>query len=118
MKRTFLFLFVIADAISYGFIAFGKAGVQKTLFLVTALLFSVAGFATERNVTLHIEEMNCQLCVYLVNKELRNLDGVISTKGDFNTRLVKVVADEKVTDEQLVKAVDKLHYHAVVQNQK
>ncbi|AAU36948.1 MULTISPECIES: heavy-metal-associated domain-containing protein [Basfia] len=87
---------------------------KKTLLFLTALLFSGSGFAAERNVTLHIEEMNCQLCVYLVNKELRNIDGVISTKANFNTRLVKVVADEKVTDEMMINAIDKLHYHAVV----
>lgn len=88
---------------------------KKTLLFLTALL-SATVFAAERNVTLHIEEMNCQLCVYLVNKELRNIDGVVSTKANFNTRLVNVVADEKVSNEQLVRAVDKLHYHAVVQN--
>ncbi|MDO4430168.1 MAG: heavy-metal-associated domain-containing protein [Lonepinella koalarum] len=88
---------------------------KKTLLFLTALL-SATVFAAERNVILHIEEMNCQLCVYLVNKELRNIDGVVSTKANFNTRLVNVVADEKVSNEQLVRAVDKLHYHAVVQN--
>lgn len=88
---------------------------KKTLLFLTALL-SATAFAAERNVTLHIEEMNCQLCVYLVNKELRNIDGVVSTKANFNTRLVKVVADEKVSDDTLVKAIDKLHYQAVVQN--
>ncbi|ABR74110.1 copper chaperone [Actinobacillus succinogenes] len=88
---------------------------KKTFLFVTALLTAATGFAAERNITLHIEEMNCQLCVYLVNKELRNLDGVVSTKADFNTRLVKVIADEKVSDNQLVKAIDNLHYHAVVQ---
>ena len=87
---------------------------RKIFVFLTALFISTTSIAAERNVTLHIEEMNCQLCVYLVNKELRNIDGVISTKANFNTRLVKVMADEKVTDEQLVKAIDKLHYHAVV----
>lgn len=88
---------------------------KKTLLFLTALL-SATAFAAERNVTLHIEEMNCQLCVYLVNKELRNIDGVVSTKANFNTRLVNVVADEKVTNDTLVKAIDKLHYNAVVKN--
>ncbi|MCI7717966.1 heavy-metal-associated domain-containing protein [[Pasteurella] aerogenes] len=89
---------------------------KKILIFITALLFSTASFAAERHLTLRIDEMYCQLCVYLVNKELRNVDGVISTKANFNTRLVKVVADEKVTDEMLVNAIDKLHYHAVVQD--
>lgn len=81
---------------------------------MTALSFSLPNLAAERKVTLHIEEMNCQLCVYLVNKELRNIDGVQSTKANFNSRLVNVVADEKVSDEMLIQAIDKLHYHAIV----
>ena len=88
---------------------------KKILIFLTALGFSSMLWAAPRNVTLHIEEMNCQLCVYLVNKELRNLDGVISTKANFNTRLVKVVAEDNVSDEMLVQTMDKLHYHAVVQ---
>ena len=88
---------------------------KKLVIFLTALLFSITTFSAERNVTLRIDEMYCQLCVYLVNKELRAIDGVISTKANFNTRLVKVVADDKATDEMLIKAIDKLHYHAIVQ---
>ena len=43
---------------------------KKILIFLTALLFSVTTFSAERNVTLRIDEMYCQLCVYLVNKEL------------------------------------------------
>ncbi|MDY6216846.1 heavy-metal-associated domain-containing protein [Actinobacillus porcinus] len=89
---------------------------KKILIFLTALLFSVTTFSAERNVTLRIDEMYCQLCVYLVNKELRAIDAVLSTKANFNTRLVKVVADEKVSDEMLINAIDKLHYHAIVQH--
>ncbi|MFU2079520.1 heavy-metal-associated domain-containing protein [Avibacterium endocarditidis] len=87
---------------------------KKILLFLTALSFSLTSLAAERKVTLHIEEMNCQLCVYLVNKELRNIDGVQSTKANFNSRLVNVVADEKVSDEMLIQAIYKLHYHAIV----
>ncbi|WP_439257745.1 heavy-metal-associated domain-containing protein [Lonepinella sp. BR2271] len=89
---------------------------KKWVILLLGYLFSALSFAAEKHVTLHIEEMNCQLCVYLVNKELRAIDGVISTKGNFNDRLVKIVAEEKVTNEQLIQAIDKLHYHAIVKN--
>ncbi|PVX41343.1 mercuric ion binding protein [Pasteurella langaaensis DSM 22999] len=87
---------------------------KKIFVFLTALFTSMASLAAERNLTLHIEEMNCQLCVYLVNKQLRNIDGVISTKANFNDRSVKVIAEEKVADEQLIAAIDKLHYHATV----
>ena len=60
------------------------------------------------------KEMNCQLCAYLVNKELRNIDGVISTKASIQDRTVTVVEDPKVSDEQLINAIHKLEYTAEV----
>ena len=70
----------------------------------------------EKQVVLYVKEMTCQLCVYLVNKELRAIDDVISTKASFKDRLVKVVTQKSVSDETLIKAINKLNYSAVVQN--
>ena len=70
----------------------------------------------EKQVVLYVKEMTCQLCVYLVNKELRAIDGVISTNASFKDRLVKVVTQKSVSDETLIKAINKLNYSAVVQN--
>lgn len=64
----------------------------------------------EREVKLAVKEMTCQLCVYLVNKELRALDGVISTKADMKKREVKIIAKESVSIEQMIEAVEKLGY--------
>lgn len=69
---------------------------------------------TEKKLTLHVEEMNCQLCVYLVNKELRAVDGVISTKASMKTRRVDIVAKQNVDTQTLIQAVEKLHYSAKV----
>lgn len=63
---------------------------------------------------LHIEEMNCQLCVYLVNKELRAVSGVISTKASMKDRKVKIVTTQDVDNQTLIQAVEKLHYSAKV----
>ncbi|WP_295662877.1 heavy-metal-associated domain-containing protein, partial [uncultured Haemophilus sp.] len=49
-----------------------------------------------------------------VNKELRNIDGVISTKASIKDRTVTVVEDPKVADEQLINAIHKLEYTAEV----
>lgn len=65
---------------------------------------------TEKEVNLFIKEMNCQLCVYLVNKELRAIDGVQSTKADMHAHKVKIIADANVPTEKLVQAIEKLHY--------
>ena len=70
--------------------------------------------SVEREVTLLVREMHCQLCVYLVNKELRAIDGVISTKADMKARTVKIVTQTQVTNEQLIKAIGNLQYTAKV----
>lgn len=68
----------------------------------------------EKNVVLEIPEMYCQLCVYLVNKELRAVEGVISTKASMKERKVNVVVKPNVENEKLIQAVEKLNYSAKV----
>ena len=93
--------------------------------LLAALLFSPSLYANQaqtpatqqtenREVLLYIKEMHCQLCVYLVNKELRAIEGVESTKADMKARQVKVVAAPNVTDAQLIESVKKINYTAEV----
>ncbi|AKD38735.1 MerP [Pasteurella multocida subsp. multocida OH4807] len=66
--------------------------------------------ADEKQVSIHIKEMTCQLCVYLVNKELRDIDGVISTKANFKDRIVNIVAKKEVDNQRFVQAIEKLKY--------
>ena len=92
--------------------------------LCTALLFSLfalsfayaeeAPVQAEKKIVLKVKEMNCQLCAYLVNKELRSIDGVISTKASIKDGTVTVVEDSRVTDDQLINAIHKLNYTAEV----
>ena len=92
--------------------------------LCTALLLSLFAFSfahaegapvkVEKKIVLKVKEMNCQLCAYLVNKELRNIDGVISTKASIKDGMVTVVEAPKVTDEHLINAIHKLNYTAEV----
>ena len=92
--------------------------------LCTALLLSLfalsfayaeeAPVQAEKKIVLKVKEMNCQLCAYLVNKELRSIDGVISTKASLKDGTVTVVEDPKVADEQLINAIHKLNYTAEV----
>ena len=46
-----------------------------TALLLSLFSFSVAQAEETKQVVLKVNEMNCQLCAYLVNKELRNIDG-------------------------------------------
>lgn len=98
---------------------------MKSLLLAVSLTFVTISanqsMATEtmqtqsqREVMLSVPEMNCQLCIYLVNRELRSIDGVISTKANMKERNVKVVAKPEVSNEQLIQAIEKLHYTAKV----
>ncbi|WP_101774452.1 heavy-metal-associated domain-containing protein [Pasteurella oralis] len=64
----------------------------------------------EKQVMIHIKEMTCQLCVYLVNKELRNIEGVISTKANFKDRIVNIVAKKEVDNQHLLQTIKKLKY--------
>ncbi|QIW15318.1 mercuric reductase [Pasteurellaceae bacterium RH1A] len=68
----------------------------------------------EKSLVLKVPEMTCQLCAYLVNKELREVEGVASTKASIKDRTVKVVAKSEVTNQALIQAVEKLHYSASV----
>ena len=91
-----------------------KARSKLTALLLSLFTFSIAQAEETKQVVLKVNEMNCQLCAYLVNKELRNIDGVISTKASIKDRTVTVVEDPKVSDEQLINAIHKLEYTAEV----
>ncbi|KGQ28417.1 heavy-metal-associated domain-containing protein [Gallibacterium anatis] len=96
---------------------------MKKFFAVLLFLISLCGYSyadgqsvtnNQRELTMQVDEMNCQLCVYLVNKELRSIEGVLKTKADMNAHTVKVITTDKVSNEQLIKVMEKLHYHAKV----
>lgn len=86
---------------------------KKTMLMLCALGSMTLTQAKE--VELFVKEMNCQLCVYLVNKELRALESVQKTKGDMQRQTVKVVLDDDVDPQTLVQTLsEKLHYHAEI----
>ncbi|KGQ71482.1 hypothetical protein OA57_00885 [Chelonobacter oris] len=91
-------------------------------FMVLYSLLSGFSFAAanatietdEKQLMLQVNEMNCQLCAYLVNKELRNLEGVVSTKANIKTQLVNVIVKKDFDHQRLIQAMDGLHYTAAV----
>ncbi|HHF5352690.1 TPA: heavy-metal-associated domain-containing protein [Haemophilus influenzae] len=88
----------------------------STALLLSLFAISFAHANETKQIVLKVKEMNCQLCAYLVNKELRNIDGVILTKASIKDGLVTVVEDPKVTNQQLFDAIHKLKYTAEVVN--
>ncbi len=87
---------------------------KKSMIAMLAMcLFSAAVVAqAEKQLVLKIPQMTCQLCVYLVNKELRAVDGVLATKANFKEQSVKVTVRPQLDPQKLIQAVDKLQYHA------
>lgn len=83
----------------------------KKLIALFLLFFSLSIQA--KQIDIFVKEMNCQLCVYLVNKELRNIEGVQSTKADMKNRIVRVETDDDLDPQLLLNTLaEKLHYHA------
>lgn len=79
--------------------------------LVFLIAFSASAWA-EKQIIVKVEEMNCQLCAYLVNKEVRNVEGVRTSKASIKEREVTIFADEKVENASLIQAIEKLNYSA------
>lgn len=86
---------------------------NKLLF--SFIVLSATTVATAKEINIFVKEMNCQLCVYLVNKELRNVEGVQSTKADMKAQIVKVEAEENLDPQRLIQRLkDTLHYTAEI----
>jgi len=79
-----------------------------------ALTFSVTAWAGERTVNLKVDGMSCAMCAPAARKALEQVNGVKSAQveGDRAT----VVADEKVQEADLVKAVAGAGFSATVVN--
>jgi len=76
---------------------------SQAVYAATAAQPKPTSQTVEREVSFYVKEMTCQLCVYLVNKELRALDGVIKTKANMNEHTVKVIENQKLLTSNLFK---------------
>jgi copper chaperone CopZ len=90
---------------------------QKQLMAIVgalALALSVTAWAGERTVDLKVDGMSCAMCAPAARKALEKVNGVKSAKveGDRAT----VLADDKVQDADLVKAIAGAGFSATVVN--
>lgn len=78
------------------------------------LTLSAPAWAAERTINLKVDGMSCAMCAPAARKALEKVNGVKSAKveGDRAT----VVADEKVQDTDLVKAIEGAGFSATVAN--
>ncbi|MDG6895449.1 heavy-metal-associated domain-containing protein [Volucribacter amazonae] len=88
---------------------------MKKLAIVFLILYAQMAAATEKQVVLQIKEMTCQLCAYTVNKTLRDVQGVITTKANIQNQTVRVTAQQDLDNQQLIEAIESLNYSAVLQ---
>ena len=79
-----------------------------------ALTLSTTAWAGERTVNLKVDGMSCAMCAPAARKALEKVDGVKSAQveGDRAT----IVADDKVQDADLVKAIEGAGFSATVAN--
>lgn len=88
---------------------------KQIILFCTALLMAFNTLAqTEKHISLHVNEMTCQLCAYMVNKTLRNVEGVISTKANIKDKIVNITALDSLPNKTLIDAVEKIHYTAEI----
>ena len=79
-----------------------------------ALTLSTTAWAGERTVNLKVDGMSCAMCAPAARKALEKVDGVKSAQveGDRAT----IVADDKVQDADLVKAIEGAGFSATAVN--
>ena len=81
---------------------------------VLALTLSVPAWAGERTVGLKVDGMSCAMCAPAARKALEKVDGVKSAKVADGQ--ATVVADDKVQDADLLKAIEGAGFSATVVN--
>ncbi len=64
-------------------------------------------------IELNVPEMSCQHCVNSITGEVSQLQGVRNVAIDLGTKLVRVDADESVTAQAVVAAVNEAGYDEV-----
>lgn len=72
----------------------------RAAFLVGSL-FSLPAMATERTVTLAVENMTCALCPVTVSYAIEAVPGVVSAEVDLDTHTAIVTFDDAVASPQL-----------------
>lgn len=89
---------------------------QQLMTLVGALAraLSTTAWAGERTVNLKVEGMSCAMCAPAARKALEKVNGVKTAKVEGDQALV--VADERVQDTDLVKAIEGAGFSATVRN--
>lgn len=83
---------------------------MKILFSI--ILLNLFVFAS--NITVFkVEGMHCPLCTTAVKKAIKELDGIEKVSAKLNTKEVKVIYNENVKIEDILKAIKTTSYEGV-----
>ena len=89
----------------------------KRWFVIMIALVLAASFVeavSQHKVVMSIEGMTCKLCTVAVKKSLSKVEGVHTVEVSLKEKKAWLTIDESVTDETLVKAVQKAGYKGKV----
>lgn len=79
------------------------------------LLIAFCSLVFSSNISIiKVEGMHCPLCTTAVKKALRKVDGVEKVSAKLNIKEVKVMYDEKVKIEDILKAIKTTSYEGIV----
>ncbi|MDA8079047.1 MAG: heavy metal-associated domain-containing protein [Nitrospiraceae bacterium] len=78
-----------------------------TVSLLSLLLITAYVEAAERQVVIEIEGMTCELCPVAIKKSMEGIKGVKTVKVSFEDKKAWVTAEETITDDMLLTAVQK-----------
>lgn len=91
-----------------------KRKIWIVTFALLVLLITVGAWAAEQKVEMKISGMTCSLCALAVHKSLSAVKGVEDVNVSYKEKRARFTADEKVSDDVLMKAVKKAGYEGTV----
>ncbi len=78
------------------------------LFWILGLLSTL--LRADKTVTIDVEGMTCPLCTTAIKKSLKMVPGVLSAKVKLNTHQARVRIDDNVSEDRLLKAIERASY--------
>ncbi len=74
------------------------------------LFLSVFTFSFSKVAIIEVDGMTCPLCTTAIKKSLKKIDGVTKAKVILNSKKATVRFNDKVTEKQLLEAIEKVGY--------
>jgi copper chaperone CopZ len=63
-----------------------------------------------KTITYTIPNISCMHCVHTIKSEVRDLAGVLTVEGDFNSKVVSITFEDPATAEKIETALAEIDY--------